>query len=64
MVLFLFSRIDPLDNTKPENIKQAIRMGESIFFEIEIDGKPEGKTKPRSQFLETQISQFNINYIQ
>jgi hypothetical protein len=62
--LFIFSYHDPLDNTEPENIKQAIIMGDSIFFEIIKDGIPSGKTKPKSQFLLTQIEQFNITLLQ
>jgi hypothetical protein len=58
--LFIFSQINPLESTKPENIKQAVIMSDCIFFEIVEDDKPQGKTKPKSQFLMTQIDQFNI----
>jgi heptaprenylglyceryl phosphate synthase len=61
--LFLFSKIDPLDNTRPDNIKQAIIMADTIFFEIIEDGAPRGKTKPKTDFLMTQIDQFNIPHI-
>jgi hypothetical protein len=61
--LFLFSQIDPLDNTQPDNIKNAVIMTDSIFFEIVENGEPKGKTKPKTQFLLTQIEQFNIPHI-
>lgn len=60
--LFIFSQLDALDSTLPENIKEAVIIDDQIFFQIVENGVPKGKVKPKSQFLITQLDQFNIPY--
>ena len=60
---FIFSQIDPLDNVAPDCIIRAIDLDDKIYFELIIDEVPSGRKKPKSQFLTTQLQQFNIPLI-
>jgi hypothetical protein len=57
----MFSQINPLDNTDVQNIKGCEIFGDTIHFQI-IDetGKPVLKKVKKTQFVLTQIEQFQI----
>lgn len=60
--LFIFSHINPLDNCKPEDIIHYIEIEGVYHFNMrDTEGRPTVRKCKVSQFLTTQIEQFQIS---